>query len=204
MRTNQSNHDIHYSVFYLLCEKGHITQLLVEARNGKKSALDSLYPYVYKQLKQLARHHLASERHGHTLQKTALVHELYMKLIDQSEVEWQNRAHFYSIASRCMQQILVDYARKKKADKRGGKHEGITLDEDRLNVDQHAEEIIELNDLIEKLTQLDSRKSQVVIMRFFGGMTIPEISEVLDVTTRTVDRDWAKAKMWLYNELKAS
>lgn len=103
-----------------------------------------------------------------------------------------------------MQQILVDYARKKKAEKRGGEKQGITLDEDRLNIDQHAEEILEVNDLIEKLTQFDARKSKVVVMRFFGGMTIPEISEVLNVTTRTVDRDWAKAKMWLYNELKAS
>lgn len=187
-----------------MSEKGHITKLLIEARNGDKSALDSLYPHVYEQLKRLARHHLANEQKGHTLQKTALVHELYMKLLGQSEVDWQNRAHFYSIASRCMQQILVDYARKKQAERRGGKKQGITLDEDRLNVDQHAEEILEVNDLIEKLTQFDDRKSKVVIMRFFGGMTIPEISEVLNVTTRTVDRDWAKAKLWLYNELKAS
>lgn len=187
-----------------MSEKGHITQLLIEARDGDKEALDTLYPYVYEQLKRIARRHLAREQAGHTLQKTALVHELYMKLIDQSEIDWQNRAHFYSIASRCMQQILVDYARKKKAEKRGGKKQGITLDEDRLDVGQHAEEIIEVNDLIEKLNEFDSRKSKVVVMRFFGGMTIPEISEVLKVTTRTVDRDWAKAKLWLYNELKAS
>lgn len=190
--------------FTFLSDIGQITQLLIEARNGDKSALDSLYPHVYEQLKRLARHHLAKEQKGHTLQKTALVHELYMKLIDQSEIDWQNRAHFYSIASRCMQQILVDYARKKQAEKRGGKKQDITLDEDRLNVEQHSEEILALNDLIEKLTQFDARKSKVVVMRFFGGMTIPEISEVLNVTTRTVDRDWAKAKIWLYNEMKAS
>ena len=205
MRTNHSNHDINYSEnFSYLSEKGHITKLLIKARNGDKTALDSLYPHVYDQLKRIARHQLSREQKGHTLQKTALVHELYMKLIGQSDVNWQNRAHFYSIASRCMQQILVDYARKKKAEKRGGEKQGITLDEDRLNIDQHAEEILEVNDLIEKLTQFDARKSKVVVMRFFGGMTIPEISEVLNVTTRTVDRDWAKAKMWLYNELKAS
>lgn len=181
-----------------------ITSLLIDIRSGKKEAYDLLFPMVYDQLKNLARRHLAHEQAGHTMQKTALVHELYMKLIDQSEVDWQNRAHFYSIASRCMQQILVDYARKKKAEKRGGKHQGITLDEDHLNITEHAEEIIELNDLIEKLTEYDPRKSKVVVMRFFGGMTIPEISEVLNVTTRTVDRDWAKAKLWLYNELHAS
>lgn len=179
-----------------------ITQLLINARRGDKSAFDSLYPHVYSQLKKIAQRHLAFEEDRHTLQKTALVHELYIKLIDQADPEWQNRAHFFSIASRCMRQILVDYARKNKALKRGGNNRNITLDEDRLNVDQHADDILELNDLIEKLNKQDPRRSEVVVMRFFGGMTIPEISEVLNVTPRTVDRDWAKAKLWLYNELK--
>ncbi|MCC5940590.1 MAG: sigma-70 family RNA polymerase sigma factor [Balneolaceae bacterium] len=183
---------------------GEITRLLVDAQNGDKAALDSLYPHVYGQLKEIARKHLAYERNAHTLQKTALVHELYIKMLGQSEVEWQNRAHFYSIASRCMRQILVDYARKKVALRRGGKNRPITLDEEKLNLEEHAEEIIEMSDLIEKLSEIDSRRGQVVEMRFFGGMSIPEISEVLQVTTRTVDRDWAKAKLWLYNELKAS
>ncbi|MCC5907295.1 MAG: sigma-70 family RNA polymerase sigma factor [Balneolaceae bacterium] len=183
---------------------GEITRLLAEAQNGDKAALDSLYPHVYGELKNIAKKHLSYERNAHTLQKTALVHELYLKMLGQSEVEWQNRAHFYSIASRCMRQILVDYARKKVALRRGGKNRAITLDEEKLDLEEHAEEIIEMSDLIKKLSEIDSRRGQVVEMRFFGGMSIPEISEVLQVTTRTVDRDWAKAKLWLYNELKAS
>jgi len=184
--------------------KGHITQLLNDARNGDKSAFDELYPHVYAELKNIARRHLANEKSGHTLQKTALVHELYIKLLGNMDLELENRAHFFSIASRCMQQILVDYARQKAALKRGGNKQSVTLDEERLNIGENAEEIIEINNLIGKLSEIDNRRSQVVVMRFFGGMSIPEISEVLKVTTRTVDRDWAKAKLWLYNELKAS
>jgi RNA polymerase sigma-70 factor, ECF subfamily len=183
---------------------GDITRLLVKAQNGDKAALDSLYPHVYGNLKEIARKHLAYERNAQTLRKTALVHELYLKMLGNSKIEWQNRAHFYSIASRCMRQILVDHARKKVALRRGGKNRPITLDEEKLDLEEHSEEIIELNELIEKLSEIDSRRGQVVEMRFFGGMSIPEISEVLGVTSRTVDRDWAKAKMWLYNELKAS
>jgi RNA polymerase sigma factor (TIGR02999 family) len=185
-------------------EKGHITRLLNDVKNGDKSAFDSLYPHVYAELKNIARRHLASEKKGHTLQKTALVHELYIKLVGNTEVDWENRAHFFALASRCMQQILVDYARKKTAKKRGGNHYSLTLDEERLNIEENAEEIIELNHLLEKLSRIDDRKSKVVVMRFFGGMSIPEISEVLDVNPRTIDRDWAKAKLWLYNQLKAS
>lgn len=185
-------------------DKTNITRLLQNARDGNKQAFDILYPQVYDRLRDIAQRQLAHEQRDHTLQKTSLVHELYLKLIDQSEVEWEDRAHFFAIASRCMRQILVDYARKKSAERRGGKGSGITLDEDRLNVNQHAEELIEMNDLLDKLSQYNERRSRVVEMRFFGGMTIPEISEVLNVNSRTVDRDWAKAKTWLYSELRAS
>lgn len=181
-----------------------ITRLLVDAQSGDKNALDSLYLQVYEQLKEIARKHLAYERNAQTLQKTALVHELYLKMLGNAEIEWQNRAHFYSIASRCMRQILVDYARKKVALRRGGKMQPVTLDEEKLDLEEHSEEIIHMHDLITKLSEMDLRKGRVVEMRFFGGMSIPEISEALGVTTRTVDRDWAKAKLWLYNELKAS
>jgi RNA polymerase sigma factor (TIGR02999 family) len=185
-------------------EKGHITKLLDDLKRGDKSAFDSLYPHVYAELKNIARRHLAFEKKGHTLQKTALVHELYIKLAGNADVDWENRAHFYALASRCMKQILVDHARKKAALKRGGKRNAITLDEERMNLEENAREIIEINDLIDKLSKVDNRKSRVVEMRVFGGMSIPEISEVLEVNPRTVDRDWAKAKLWLYNELKAS
>src|SRR5690625_119492 len=152
----------------------------------------------------IAQKHIALERNGHTIQETSLVHELYLKLVHQSEVEWKDRVHFFSLTSRCMRQVLVDYARKKNAEKRGGKNRAITLDEDRLMMEEHAGNLIEINDLIEKLAQLDERRSKVVEMRFFGGMTIPEIAEALNVTTRTVDRDWAKAKLWLANEMRNS
>jgi RNA polymerase sigma factor (TIGR02999 family) len=145
---------------------------------------------------------LANERKGHTFSKTALVHEAYIKLVDLSNIEWQDRAHFYAIAAKAMRQILVDYARKKKAEKRGGNRQRIPLQEDMIDLEQHAEEIIALNDLIDKMNEFDERKSKVVEMRFFAGMTIREIAELLNVSTRTVDRDWLKARTWLYKELR--
>lgn len=176
--------------------------MLRNARSGNKEALDTLYPILYNQLRNIAQQHLALEGAGHTLRKTSLVHELYLKLIHQSDVEWQDRVHFYKIASRCMRQVLVDYARKKTADKRGGKNRVVTFDEDRVVLDEHAEDLVEINSLIEKLARIDERRSKVVEMRFFGGMSISEISAVLNVTARTIDRDWAKAKLWMYNELR--
>lgn len=185
-----------------MAEKANITKLLIDASRGNEQAFDQLFPLVYNHLKDIARHQLARERTGHTLRKTSLVHEVYLKLIDQTRIEWNDRAHFFAIAARAMRQILVDYARKRTAQKRGGKQQHITLDEETLDIDSHAEELIELNDLIERLAQLDERKSKVVEMRFFGGMTIREIAELLDVSTRTIDRDWLKARTWIHNELK--
>lgn len=152
----------------------------------------------------LAQKQLARERRNHTLQKTSLVHEVFLKLVNQSEVDWEDRNHFFAIASRCMRQVLVDYARKKTADKRGGKLRNITLKEDFLNSDHYAEELIELNDLIEKLSEFDERKGKVAEMRIFGELTIQEISEVLKLSSRTIKRDWMKAKGWLIKELKRS
>lgn len=183
-------------------EKKRITKLLIKVQKGEKESYDVLFSVVYDRLKNIARHHLNKEYNNHTLSKTSLVHEVYMKLIDQSEIEWQNRAHFYGIASRCMRQILVDYARKTKAVKRGGDYDHISIDSDEIDLVQHAEELIEMNDLIDKLSEFDERKSRVVEMRFFGDMTIREISEILGVSTRTIDRDWLKARTWLHKELK--
>lgn len=182
--------------------KSQITQLLIHASAGGREAFDQLFPLVYDHLRAIAGDQLAMEQAGHTLQKTALVHEVYIKLIDRTMVQWQDRAHFYYIATRAMRRILVDYARKKATGKRGGGRHRITLDEDQLNMDNHAEELIELNDLIDKMAEFDERKSQIVEMRFFTGMSIREIAEILDVSTRTVDRDWLKARSWLYKELK--
>jgi len=183
-------------------EKSRITKLLIEVQEGDKQAHNALFEAVYNQLRNIARMQLRSERRGHTLSKTALVHEAYIKLLDLSRVEWQDRAHFYAIASKAMRQILVDYARKRNAEKRGGERQRVTLQEDMLDLEQHAEDIIALNDLIDKMNEFDERKSKVVEMRFFAGMTIREIAELLDVSTRTVDRDWLKARTWLHKELK--
>ncbi|SHF28129.1 RNA polymerase, sigma subunit, ECF family [Fodinibius roseus] len=182
-------------------KKHDITQLLRNASSGDEEAFDALYPRVYNRLRDIAKLQLQKERDNHTLQKTALVHEVYLKLIDQTQTNWQDRAHFYAIAARAMRQILVDYARKRKAQKRGGDRDRIPFREDMIDLDNHAEELLELNDLIDKLARFDERKSKVVEMRFFSGMTIREIAELLDVSTRTVDRDWLKARGWIYREL---
>lgn len=184
--------------------KKRITKLLIKVQKGEKESYDLLFSVVYDRLKDIARHHLVQEHSDHTLSKTALVHEAYMKMIDQSEIEWQDRAHFYAIASRCMRQILVDYARRKTAEKRGGNVHRVTLEEDEIDLARHSEELIELNDLIDKLSEFDERKSRIVEMRFFGRMTIREISEILGVSTRTIDRDWLKARTWLHKELKTN
>jgi RNA polymerase sigma factor (TIGR02999 family) len=179
-----------------------ITDLLHEFRDGDPQAFHILYPRIYDQLKIIAQKHLAEEPDTLTLQKTSLVHELFLKMMNASDVEWQDRAHFFGIASRCMRQLLVDYARKKQAGKRGGKQREFTLNEELVSSQQSAEELIELNDLIDKLSQFDKRKGRVAEMRIFGECTIRYISEVLGVSTRTVKRDWMKAKGWISKELE--
>lgn len=184
-----------------MSSESSITELLIDIRNGDKSAYDELFPKVYDQLRQIATYQIKREYKNPTIRKTALVHEVYLKLMNESDVDWQNRAHFFAIAARAMRQILVDLARKKKAQKRGGNQTLLSFDEDYIDFSNHAEQLIELNDLINKLSKFDERKSKVVEMRFFGGMTVREIAEFLNVSTRTVDRDWLKARSWLYKEL---
>lgn len=179
-----------------------ITAMLQKLREGDESAIDDLFPLVYDRLRRIAASQLSRERDGHTLRKTALVHEVYMKLIDQDQIIWRDKAHFFAIAARAMRQILVDYARRKKAQKRGGDRNPISLQKDTVDLNEHAEQIIMLNDLIEQLAKLDVRRSKVVEMRFFANMTNREIAEILDVSSRTVDRDWLKARIWLHKELK--
>jgi RNA polymerase sigma factor (TIGR02999 family) len=184
--------------------KDRITLLLSQIREGDNQAFNDLFTTVYDHLKEIARLHIS--RHGFgkqsTFSKTALVHEAYIKLIDYTDGEWENKAHFYAIASRCMRHILVDYSRKKLAGKRGGGRQHLTLHEDEIDLDKHAEKLIELDRLIDEMAQFDERKSKVVEMRFFSGMSIPEISDVLNISTRTVDREWLKARSWLQKELK--
>ena len=163
-----------------------------------------MFSTVYEHLKNIATYHLSHQQVGKhsTFSKTALVHEAYIKLIDYTEADWQNRAHFYAVASRCMRHILVDYSRKKLAGKRGGGRHNLTLNEDQIDLEDHAEKLIELDRLIDEMAKFDERKSKVVEMRFFSGMSIPEIAVVLNISTRTVDREWLKARAWLLNELK--
>lgn len=177
---------------------GRITRLLHDVRDGDGQAFGALLPLVYDDLKRIADRQLRRERQGHTLHATALVHEAYMKLADQARLDWQDRAHFLGIAARAMRQILIDYARRRNAEKRGGGWNRTTLAGKPFALDVDAEELIALD---EALDQLDERQRQIVEFRFFGGMTEQEIAEVLGVSDRTVRREWVKARAWLYATL---
>jgi len=186
-------------------KKDNITRLLADIRSGQSDAYSTLFTIVYDQLKEMARYHMRSvgSNQNQTLSKTALVHEVYIKLDNYTESEWENRAHFYAIASKCMRHVLVDLARKKTAEKRGGKQRNLTLQEDRLSIEEHAEKLLDLDLLIEEMAEFDKRKSQIVEMKFFAGMTIPDIADVLNVSARTIDRDWLKARSWLLQKMKS-
>ena len=178
------------------------TLLLLEARhNGHSVVVDWLYPIVYDELQRIAHRLLTNERQGHTLSTTALVHEAYLRLVDQTRVEWQDRAHFCAVAAGAMRRILVDYARRRHAEKRGGRQDPLTLDEARVAINGQAELVISLDEALTRLAGLDERLSKVVECRFFGGLTEEESAEVLQVSSRTVRRDWVRAKAWLFKEL---
>jgi RNA polymerase sigma factor (TIGR02999 family) len=174
-----------------------VTHLLLDWSNGNEAALERLTPLVYEELHRLARRHMRRERPGHTLQTSALVNEAYVRLIDQRRVHWQSRAQFFSIASRLMRRILVDYARGHNRDKRGGGALQVSLDEAALVSQERAAELIALDDALSSLAAIDQRKTQVVELRFFGGMSVEETAEVLKVSAVTVMRDWSTAKAWL-------
>ncbi|MCM3901120.1 MAG: sigma-70 family RNA polymerase sigma factor [Pyrinomonadaceae bacterium] len=180
-----------------------VTQLLFDWSNGNESALESLTPLVYAELHRLAHRHMRRERTGHTLQTSALVNEAYMKLVDQRKVHWQSRAHFLSIASRLMRRILVDHARAHNRDKRGGGALQVTLDEAVFVSEGRAAELIALDDALTSLATIDQRKTQVVELRFFAGMSVEETAEVLHVSAVTVMRDWSTAKAWLHRTIEA-
>lgn len=179
-----------------------ITQLLMEFKNGSKKAYDQLFPLVYEKLRQMAHYQLKREDRNHTYSKTDLVHEAYFKLINQNDVQWQDRAHFYAIAARSMRQILIDHARKKLADKRGGSGEPQTYIDEIMRVEHQAEELIHIDEALNRLADLDDRMAKVVEFRYFGEMTFEDIADVMDLSSRTVKRDWAQARGWLYKELK--
>jgi RNA polymerase sigma factor (TIGR02999 family) len=175
--------------------------LPVEIRNNA-SAIDELLPLVYKELRRLAAFYLRQERSDHTLQATALVHEAYLRLLDQKTICWQNRSQFFAMAAQMMRRILVDYAKSHHRQKRGGHQHKVPLDEVLGLSQERAANLIALDDTLKRLAQLYPRKSQVVELRYFGGLSVEEAAEVLDISKPTVMRDWDFAKAWLYQELK--
>ena len=177
--------------------------LLNELRSGRHGAIDQLIPLVYDELRAIAHRHLAARGGGGTLSTTVVVHEAYLKLVDQSRAEWQDRTHFLRLASVAMRHVLIDRAKAVASLKRGGGRKRITLEEDKLVGDAQPEELLELNDALEELARIDPRLAQVVECRFFGGLTEEEIAEALGLTVRTVQRDWAKARMLLRRALGA-
>ena len=183
-------------------QPGDITGLLVAWRAGDRSALDRLFPLVYAELSQIAHRQLGRERPEHTLGTSDLVHEAYLKLVDQTRAQWVDRAHFFAVAARAMRRILVDYARRHRALKRGVAPARVSLNDATLVAEQRADTLIGLDEALTQLAELDQRLSQVVECRFFGGLTEEETAEALAVTARTVRRDWVKAKGWLYQALR--
>jgi RNA polymerase sigma factor (TIGR02999 family) len=181
-----------------------LTKLLGQWGGGDREALDQLMPLVYEELRRMAHRHMAQERGDHTMQATALVNEVYLKLKDESGGRWQNRAHFFAVAAQMMRHILVDYARRQSRQKRGGGAQQITLDEAMLVTSEKADEMLALDDALQKLELFDKRKSQVAVMRFFAGLTAQETAEALSVSVETVIRDWRLARAWLRNELRAT
>lgn len=179
-----------------------ITELLIEWRDGDETALDKLMPLVYEELRRLARYYMRRERPGHTLQSAALVNEAYLRLVDHKGMRWQNRAHFFAVAAQAMRRILVDYARSHQYLKRGGGNEIVGLDEAAAVVQKQAADIVALDDALTDLAALDPRKSQIVEMRYFGGMTVEETAEVLGLAPVTVMRDWSTAKAWLLRAIR--
>lgn len=179
-----------------------LTHILEEWQSGDSSALDRLLPVVYEQLRQIAERHLRRERGDHTLQPTALVHEAFLKLIGQ-RVSWQNRAHFFAVSAEIMRRILVDHARKKQADKRGGSAPTISLDERIDWSDERDVNLVALDDALQELATVDPQQSKVVELRFFGGLSVEETAEVMNISTSTVKREWRMARAWLLSELES-
>jgi RNA polymerase sigma factor (TIGR02999 family) len=178
-----------------------ITQWLIAWRNGDQDALDKLIPLVYEELHQLASRQMSREKGAHILQTTALVNEAYCKLVEQKEVQWQNRAHFFAIAAQLMRRILVDEARRKFAAKRGGDPLTISLNEHAILHQQRSADLVSLDDALVRLAEFDSRKCRIVEMKFFGGLTNEEIAGVENVSLRTINREWRKARAWLIDAL---
>jgi RNA polymerase sigma factor (TIGR02999 family) len=182
-------------------DPSEITRILQSWNDGDDSAKEKLLPFVYDELKRQARRLMSRERVNHTLQPTALVHEAFIKLSKQTGIEWKNRSHFYGISSRLMRQILVDHARVHAADKRGSNAIHFSVEDINIPVEARAESILIVDEALTRLAQIDEQQARIVEMRFFGGMNNGEIAEALDISERTVGREWQSAKLWLFREL---
>jgi RNA polymerase sigma factor (TIGR02999 family) len=181
-----------------------VTALLLAWREGNESALETLMSMVYAELHKRARWYLKQERQDHTLQATALVNEVYLRLVDSSKVRWQNRVHFFAVAAQLMRRILVDFARSRNYQKRGGGAHQVSLDQAMVVTADKSEDLVALDDALKSLAAIDERKSKVVELRFFGGLSVEETAEVLQVSPDTVMRDWRLAKVWLLKELSGN
>ena len=181
-----------------------ITELLAEWREGNQSALDELYPLVDNELHRLARRYMSRERKGHTLQTTALINEAYVRLVDQKNVQWANRSHFFAISAQIMRRILIDHARRHAYAKRGGGAQQVSLEEAATVTPEQSRELIRLDEALNSLAEMDPRRIQVVELRYFGGLNNEEIAGVLHVSENTVTRDWNMARAWLYQQLTGS
>ena len=184
-------------------ESSKITQLLQKQSEGDKDLYDELIPLIYEKLRRIAHKRMLGERDGHTLNTTDVVHEAYLKLIEFDNINWQNRSHFYAIASQVMRNILIDYAKKKRAEKRGGDRNRVTLRESDASVEVDLDQLLSIHDALERLSKFDERRAKVVECRFFGGLNMDEIGEALGISTRTAHRDMDIASAWLNRELKS-
>jgi RNA polymerase sigma-70 factor (ECF subfamily) len=180
----------------------NVTKLLQASNNGNREALDQLLPIVYDELRRVARHQLSKERANHTLQATALVNEAYMKLIDQHSVDWQNRAHFFSIAAETMRRILVNHAVERNAQKRGGGQTLLSLDDEIDFIHQRDLDMLSLDDALKRLEEFDKTQAKIVELKFFGGMTNEEIASVMNVSDSTIKREWRMARAWLQTQMQ--
>ena len=178
-----------------------VTQLLLAWSNGEQAALEKLIPLVYDELHRLAHHYMGGERPGHTLQTTALVNEAYLRLVDSRHVRWQNRAHFFAVSAQLMRRILVDFARSRRNLKRGGGVQQVSLDEALVVSEGRGADFLALDDALSALATLDPRQSQVMELRYFGGLSVAETAETLKVSPGTVRRDWSLGRAWLHREL---
>ncbi len=181
----------------------NLTELLVEWREGDKSALDKLTPLVYDELRRIAHRYVRRERNGHTLQTTALVNEAYVRLAGSKNIAWQNRAHFFAATAQVMRNVLIDHARRRLFAKRGGQARQVAMEEaDSAMAEERADELVLLDQALDELAKMDERKAHVVELRYFGGLSLEETAEVLEVSLMTVRRDWRAAKAWLFRRMK--